>query len=160
MLKCYEKNSAPKLVFGSVHGQIDRLKKLTEQYKSENEVSPIAFSASVHNNTIGVFSLINKINSSYTALSAGNETVSSCICDSVLQLTEENDVLMCCADVFEEKSIAVSVLFSLHKTENSIAVQLCRENSTQSANEYKDFSDFLNGKNSCFNSQYFRLEKL
>lgn len=160
MLKCYVKNSSPKLVFGSMHGQFDRLKRLTEQFKAENEVSPIAFSASVHNNTIGVFSLINKINSSYTALSAGEMTLASCICEAVTHLTDKNDVLLCCADSYDGIEVAVSAVFSLKPVDNAISVLFERINSNQNCCGYADFSDFLSGKEKYYTTEYFRLEKL
>ena len=57
MLKSYE-NSDVNVIFASKFGEIDRSIKLIEQYKQENEVSPIEFSMSVHNTTPSVFSIL------------------------------------------------------------------------------------------------------
>lgn len=160
MFKCYEENSSPALVFGSQHGQFERLSKLTEQFKTENEVSPIGFSASVHNNTIGVFSLLNKINAPYTAISAGENTLVNTLCEGIFQLKENKEVLLCCADSFEGENFAVAALISKKPSENSLKIKVTNSHKTLKNTDYKAFSEFLTGSEKYFYSGFFRLEKI
>lgn len=160
LFKCYDENSSPNLVFGSKYGQFERLAKLTEQFKSENEVSPMGFSSSVHNNTIGVFSLLNKINSPYTAISSGGNTLSNMICESFSQLKETREVLFCYADSFEGKNVAVSALVTKKPTENSIKIRMTNSKKLPEGEEYSNFLKFLSGEEKYFYSQFFRLERL
>lgn len=160
MFKCYVENTSPSLVFGSMHGQVGRLAKLTEQFKEENEVSPIGFSASVHNNTIGVFSLINKINAPYTAISAGENTLSNTLCEGFAQLKETKEVLLCCADSFEEKDFAISALISKKSSEGAIKVRMTNSKKEVEQDEYQAFARFLTSDEKYFYGNFFRLEKV
>ena len=160
LYKCYDEKSSPFLAFGSKHGQFERLAKLTEQFKSENEVSPMGFSSSVHNNTIGVFSLLNKIHSPYTAISAGDNTLSILICESFSQLKECGDVLFCYADSCEGKEVAVSALVSKKSSENSIKIRMTNSKKLPEEEEYSAFLKLLSGEEKYFYSPFFRLERL
>ena len=62
------------IVFSSEFGEFDTLNTLVQQYLINKEVSPTKFSVSVHNNINGMFALLNKLNSSYVALSAGKSS--------------------------------------------------------------------------------------
>lgn len=164
MNKCYKDNTAPNLVFGSIHGQFDRLSKLTEQFITENEVSPIGFSSSVHNNTVGVYSLLTKNNSPYTAISAGEQTVSSSFCEAVMQLKENDNVLMCCAESYKDFNYAIAILFSNKKTDNSIKIKMTvpyTEAPISDPDEYLRFEKFLTDKNiQKIDTTFYRLEKV
>lgn len=164
MNKCREDNTAPNLVFGSIHGQFDRLSKLTEQFITENEVSPIGFSSSVHNNTVGVYSLLTKNNSPYTAISTGEQTVSSSFCEAVMQLKENDNVLMCCAESYKDFNYAIAILFSNKKTNNSIKIKMTvpyTEAPISDPDEYLRFEKFLTDKNiQKIDTTFYRLEKV
>lgn len=60
LLKCYD-NEDVKLVYASRYGELERVVKLIKQEHEENEISPTGFSFSVHNSTIGLFSLMKTI---------------------------------------------------------------------------------------------------
>lgn len=160
MFKCYEEKTSPSLVFGSIHGQFGRLAKLTEQFKEENEVSPIGFSSSVHNNTIGVFSLINKINAPYTAISAGENTLSDTLCEGFAQLKETKNVLLCCADSFDGVDFAVSALISKKSSDGAIKVRMTNSKKEVVQDEYQAFARFLMSDERYFYGKFFRLEKV
>ena len=157
--KCYALNEDINLVFGSTQGQFDRLQKLTRQFLTDNEVSPMGFSASVHNNTIGVFSLLKENNSPYTAISAGNHTVSATLCEAISQLAEVDSVLLCCADYFGEQNIAAALKLSKFPDENAIKVQFKSVSQNVFGDEYAFLNEFLNG-GKVFDANYFRLEKI
>ena len=57
----YEENTEAKLIFASCYGDIERVKKLINQRQEEGEISPTGFSFSVHNATIGLFSLLKNM---------------------------------------------------------------------------------------------------
>ena len=73
LYKVFE-NSEVALVFSSCFGDFERVKKLTTQLKEEGEVSPAGFSASVHNASVGLFSILEKIKTGYNAISAGEKS--------------------------------------------------------------------------------------
>lgn len=58
MLEVYDGDTYIDLVFASRYGELERVVKLIKQKQEENEISPAGFSFSVHNSTIGLFSLI------------------------------------------------------------------------------------------------------
>ncbi len=89
----YEGGS-PNLVFASNYGDVERVEKLIEQRKEDGEVSPAGFGSSVHNAVIGLFSLLEKINTSYNSISAGENSISAGFLESIL--SEES--LFCYAE--------------------------------------------------------------
>lgn len=92
-----------KIVFASRYGELDRLKKLVAQYTQENEVSPSTFSSSVHNSTVGQFSLLNKITQSYNSVSAEKDTFGAGLIEAVLN-AKDSDVLYCYCDALTPDS--------------------------------------------------------
>lgn len=86
-----------KIVFASRYGELDRLKKLVSQYTQENEVSPATFSGSVHNSTVGQFSLLNKITESYNSVSAEKDTFGAGLIEAVIT-AKDSHVLYCYCD--------------------------------------------------------------
>ena len=57
-MNCCFDEEVEKIVFSSRYGEFGRLLKLISQYTEENEVSPAAFSASVHNYPVSFFSIL------------------------------------------------------------------------------------------------------
>ncbi|MBS4759379.1 MAG: beta-ketoacyl synthase chain length factor [Clostridium sp.] len=96
MQKCYESPQV-KMVFASQYGELDRLRKLVEQYSQENEVSPATFSFSVHNSAVGQFSLLHKIKESYNSVSAEKDTFSAGLIEALIT-SSSDDVLFCYCD--------------------------------------------------------------
>ena len=94
MNEVYEGNDI-KLVYASNYGELERVKKLLDQKNTEGEMSPTGFSFSVHNSSVGLFSLLNKINSPYSSISAGENSLSAGILESVIT---NDDVLFCFAE--------------------------------------------------------------
>ncbi len=96
MQKCYD-SSQVKMVLASQYGELDRLRKLVDQYSQENEVSPATFSFSVHNSAVGQFSLLHKIKESYNSVSAEKDTFSAGLIEALMTSTSD-EVLFCCCD--------------------------------------------------------------
>lgn len=63
------------VVFASRWGEIGTTLKLIGQFNSENEMSPAAFSTSVHNAAPGMMSLRESNRSSYTAIAASDDSL-------------------------------------------------------------------------------------
>lgn len=163
LFDCIKTNSIlnTNLVFASIYGQFDRINMLTSQYTNDNEVSPAVFSTSVHNNTIGAFSLFNKITNAYTSVSAGKNTISSALCDAVLELKEIENVLFCYADCIDGKKKSLSILLSLNNEENARKfIFYNTHNENFSDNEYSDLLMLLQNNTNSFNSKYYTIKRI
>lgn len=151
------------IVFASQYGELDRLNKIISQYQQDNEVSPFTFGGSVHNSVAGQFSLLNKINSSYNALAAGENTFSAGLLESFMR-TKDSEVLFCFADAYKEphacaftvsaspSDIALEVKLHLSitqcKTPNNFNNECMPDDiQCQTPNiEYSTFKDFIEGR--------------
>ncbi len=151
---CFEKDDI-NLVFASQYGEVDKLNLLIEQYTKENEVSPIAFSSSVHNNTIGTFSLLNKINNKYNAVSAGEYSLSNGLLEAI---TANETTLFCYADTIPETK-SVSCLIGNVKKDNADEIELSLRKNECYGNEYKNFIKFLNKEENYFLSPFYCLRR-
>mgnify|MGYP002520718587 CR=1 FL=1 len=130
------------LVYSSRYGELERLFKIIDQYLEDNEVSPNLFSSSVHNYLVGLFSQINNLTTSYTSISAENNSFSMGLLKSIL--SDKTNSLYCYVDKENEKINSVSCLIS--KTSGNIKCRLKREKVSDNQNEFVNFIDFLNGK--------------
>ena len=145
---CFE-NPDVKIVFSSQYGEIERLDKIITQYKTENEVSPVAFSGSVHNSVPGAFSLLKKITESYNAISAEDSSFSAGFLEAVITISD-TDVLFCFADV---KGTACALACLISKTRNAdtdiqceIEIHKQPVSRSYTESEVERFLDFLSGK--------------
>lgn len=160
LYKCFKNGTNPNLVFASRYGQFDRLSKLTKQFLADNEVSPMAFSGSVHNNTIGLFSILNGITASYNSVSAGENTISAGLLEAILQLKNSDEVLFCYADYFDEDAKSISVLLK-KKSDNGIKIKCdFDKNNSVKNDEYERLKGFLNGDFERFETNLFLLERV
>lgn len=71
-------------VFASRFGEWRQTFRLLRQLREEGEISPAGFSLSVHNATPGLFSLIRKDASPYTAVAAGAGTIEAGLLEAAL----------------------------------------------------------------------------
>ena len=74
---------------------MERVVKLIKQEYEENEISPAGFSFSVHNSTIGLFSLLNNLHCSYNSVAAGEWTFAAGLLDAVMN---RDKTLFCYAE--------------------------------------------------------------
>lgn len=139
----------PMLVFASQYGELERLDKIIEQYLEDNEVSPAAFSSSVHNSVVGMFSLLKKIKKSYNSVAADKNTFSAGLLEAVLSAGNDN-VLYCYADSYE-KSQAFSCIISKKISEAAVECELGYE----FGSELKE--DGCNAGNSSEIEQFMKL---
>jgi len=73
-LECVEGQSVEYSIFCSRHGELQRTTGLLQELAQGNELSPAAFSQSVHNSAAGLFSIILDCPSTSTSISAGADT--------------------------------------------------------------------------------------
>lgn len=144
------------LVYSSRYGELERLFKIIDQYLEDNEVSPNLFSSSVHNYLVGLFSQINNLTTSYTSISAENNSFSMGLLKSIL--SDKTNSLYCYVDKENEKINSVSCLIS--KTSGDIKCRLKREKVSDNQNEFVNFIDFLNGKLNKINLGCYSIERV
>ncbi len=152
LYKVYDEGTEPQLVFASEYGDVERVEKLINQRIEEGEVSPSGFSSSVHNAVIGLFSLLEKNKKGYNSISAGKETISAGLLDSILY----DEAIFCYAENLNGiKSLSVSV-----KQNPRGEYKLSENNSQYSSDEYKDLIDFLNGETDIFKSRIYQIQRI
>lgn len=154
IFNCYEKDNI-NLVFSSQYGEVDKLLLLIDQYKNDNEVSPIAFSSSVHNSTIGTFSILNSIKKKYNSISAGKNTLSNGLLEAVMG---EENVIFCYADTLPQPQ-SVSCLIGPEKRENSDEIEVILTSNQVTNDEYKRFTEFLDKKTEEFITPFYTLRR-
>ena len=146
------------VVYASRYGEFDKLIKIINQYKTDNEVSPVLFSSSVHNSTVGAFLSFCHSSKPYMALAAVKDTLPNAILTS---LANNKTCLLCYGDYINETPISISVLFS--RKENS--GKHCRLiqnniNDNKNINYIESFKDFLSGKTDNVQLYNFKLEEI
>ena len=150
LYECYENNDVT-LVFASKYSEFEKLIQLSKQYKEDNEISPIAFSTSVHNATVGAFSLLNKINGSYTSIGASNYSFHAGLLDGILS-SQEKDTLFCYADYGE----SFSCLIKKNSTSSPIKLELA---DNEKVNSIAEFEEFLQNKRNEFLGNNYILKR-
>lgn len=157
LYNCYNEEQDYDLVFGSSYGDVERIKKLLLQKNEEGEISPMGFSFSVHNATIGLFSLLNKIKSSYNSISAGKNTLSYSLLDAIM-LAKNKQILFCFTET--EPSIN-SLALSISTKEEGFLVELkMNDTPLDIKDDFSLFIDFLEGKSDCYCSTLFELVRV
>ena len=142
LYNAYKENKNTKLVFASEYGDIERVNKLINQRQSEGEISPGGFSFSVHNASIGLFSLLKNLNSSYTSISAGEKTLADGILETVLQIEDNVPVLLCYTENTGEVK-SVSVLCSKNDSSGTeVTAELQKQTGDKLTELEKEINDF------------------
>ena len=142
--KVYD-NNIEEFVFSSQYGEWERLFSIIEQYTESNEVSPISFSASVHNYLAGIISLVKHSTIPYYSISAGENSLSSGLIKSIIS---KKRVLYCYADNFGKAQSVAMIISPTYKT-GSICAEFRRVHSGSETDEYDSFQQFINGKIPC-----------
>lgn len=110
------------VVFASRWGEIGTTLKLMRQLHSEGEMSPAAFSSSVHNAAPGAWSLFTKNRTPYTAIAARERTYEMGLLEAETQLAagEADAVLF----VYAEESTPMYYRSAFGEMERAHAVAL------------------------------------
>ncbi len=70
------------LIFASQHGEISRSIELLNAIARSEDLSPTAFSQSVHNTGVGLFTIIKQSTTKATAIAAGDNTIFMALADA------------------------------------------------------------------------------
>ena len=142
MLKVFEPKNVDEIVFSSEYGEFTRLDNLIKQYQEFGETSPAVFSTSVHNYPVSFFTLYNKLNLPYYALSAGKNSLGAGLVKSIQKQT-----LFTYADTFNGiKSISCTI--SPNKSGMEFATGFYENES------FEKFISFLNGDKNEFLTEF------
>ena len=135
ILQCFDGEDV-RLVYASRYGELERVVKLIRQEHEDNEISPAGFSFSVHNSTIGLFSLINNLHSSYNSIAAGEDSFSAGLLDAVMN---KGKTLFCYAESVDRFE-SISMLIDFEQGEH-VRIVPNSENLTPCS-----FNEFLKGR--------------
>lgn len=135
------------IIFSSQYGEFDRLNEIISQYQTDNMVSPIKFSASVHNYSPAAFSQMKKITNAYNAISAGNESLETGICTAIIQ--PDTKTCLCYAD-----DIGIGLVIDTKKTGYEFI-----QKETNSEN-LEEFMKFINGEKDIWINALGELRRL
>ncbi len=131
ILQCFD-GADVRLVYASRYGELERVVKLIRQENEDNEISPAGFSFSVHNSTIGLFSLINNLHSSYNSIAAGEESFSAGLLDAVMN---KEKTLFCFAESVDRFE-SISMLIDFEQGEHVRILPNCENLPSNSFNEF------------------------
>lgn len=158
MYNSYEENTEYKLIFASEYGDVERVSKLIEQRIETGEVSPTGFGLSVHNATVGLFSLLKKIKTSYNSISAGNNTIQNAIADTILQ-SINSPVLFCYAEAVNGIK---SVSFSISNKKSGFEAEFIKFDTPPKniPDNFDALIDFLDGKTNEYKTNLYMLKRI
>lgn len=88
-------------IFASQHGELERTIKIVNSMASEQEISPKDFSLSVHNCSLGLFSIFTNNKHPGTSIAAGTNSFGFALLESYnyLQRFPQEKVLLTCFDL-------------------------------------------------------------
>lgn len=152
------------MVFASRWGEIGVTLKLMRQFHDDGEMSPAAFSASVHNAAAGAFSILAKNHAPYTAVAARERTLESGLIEALSQM---RPVLFTYAEeatpkfylsVFGEPQPACSVS-ALIVPDESGDVEVEFRCCILPYVSFEEWADFLTGKSSELSTPHFLMTR-
>jgi Beta-ketoacyl synthase, N-terminal domain len=86
--RCLPENRPMPAIFASRHGGVNRTLALLESIARDEPLSPTAFSLSVHNSVIGLFSIARGDRSPNTSVAAGPDTLAAAFWEAASQLAD------------------------------------------------------------------------
>ena len=122
--RCAEGHTSLPVVYASRHGALERTIELLENLAKDEPLSPTAFSLSVHNSTVGLFSITRRDRSPATAVAAGAETLPAALLEGIGLLADGAEAVLVVYvdtpppppyDVFDEEKLppfAVALLLT------------------------------------------------
>ena len=96
---CAEGLASVQSVFSSRHGALDRTLELLIHLADREVLSPTTFSLSVHNSTVGLFSIARSDRGAATAMAAGSDSLTMALLEGANLVAEGAEhVLVCYSD--------------------------------------------------------------
>ena len=99
---CSENHKTLPMVFSSAHGDANKSLQHLQDIQNGEEVSPTAFSLSVHNAIAGLFSIVYEIHQEITVIAPGQDGIAPVFIEALGILQEHAEVLM----VFYDEPLA------------------------------------------------------
>jgi hypothetical protein len=159
MLNQTYSNDVQNIVFSSQYGEVERLNKLIGQYTKDKEVSPNTFSGSVHNYSEGFFLLNKKNPVPYTAISAGENSISMGFLTAIL--SNYNNILFCYSDYFDnEHSKTFAVNLAKKNTSQAIKYQIKMKQNTAIEDEFDGYVKLFCGDIKSLNTSTYTIERV
>jgi len=87
-IPCLQENQQLPTVFSSTHGELAKSLKMMEMIEAGDEISPTAFSLSVHNAIAGLFSIAFNNQAESTVVAAGEEGIAAAFIEAAGVLQE------------------------------------------------------------------------
>lgn len=163
-------------VYSSRYGEWEQTLKQLLKYFEEHEVSPTGFGLSVHNAAIGMVSLLNKNQKSYTSIAGSEHTFDSGFIESVATLSKEDKVLYISSNertpdlyrgTFPENIMPLCIGMIMSRTQNTpedIPLEITFDNKPSTyTSDYQhilDFISFLKNKSQTIKGNNFTLRRL
>lgn len=146
------------ILLSSQYGEIERLQKIIAQYTQFNEVSPNAFTGSVHNYIPGIF-LINAGKSiPYNSISSHGQSVSTGILVSAISKFDKT--LFCYSDVCDKISGAMALIISKIPSSNAIRYKIKIHKNNYKKDDFKQYVKVFTGDEKYLNTPLFTLERV
>ena len=92
--QCLDSNTSIPTVFSSTHGELAKSFKMMEMIEMGEDISPTAFSLSVHNSIAGLFSMAYKNKLQSTVVAPGEEGMAAAFIEAIGLLDEGCDEVM------------------------------------------------------------------
>lgn len=91
---CNQNQSNVESVFASRFGEWNQSVKILESIAKKEEISPAAFSLSVHNSAAGIYSIINHNKLPYSSISANEMTFQAALIEALAKLQNQENILL------------------------------------------------------------------
>ena len=113
----------------------------------------------MHNATIGLFSLLNSIKSSYNSVSASEETIANALLEAIID-SKTQPVIFCYTENDKTlESIAISISQDL-ENEESIEVTINITNNDEiNPISFNNLVEFINGKTKTLSNKLYTLNR-
>lgn len=146
------------IVFASKTGQIERLLKIIEQYKTGEQTSPMVFTGSVHNYSLSFFLMNEQKSIPYTAVSSGENSFFMGFIASLI--SNFSNVLFVYSDIENEKYVSICINISKKNKCNSDKFLLTKVDNSDICTFCKEFYELFSGKLNILKTNKYEIERI
>ena len=146
------------IVFSSQFGEVERLIKIINQYRENNEVSPNTFSGSVHNYPVGFFLFNKQVSIPYNAVSSCENSISMGLLTSVI--SEYDNKIFCYSDIDDNNAKSFAINLSKNKKNNSAKYLIKVQNNNEIKDNFEDFINLFNGSKNIIETPMYTIERV
>ena len=146
------------IVFSSQFGEVERLIKIINQYRENNEVSPNTFSGSVDNYPVGFFLFNKQVSIPYNAVSSCENSISMGLLTSVI--SEYDNIIFCYSDIDDNNAKSFAINLSKNKKNNSAKYLIKVQNNNEIKDNFEDFINLFNGSKNIIETPIYTIERV